>query len=110
MTYKKTIRDEVSDVVTSIRWQCSRLARTKDVIEREKNIKSLKMSLNSAVSKLAMIMIMNKDSNDKDGITLTEGMMSEFDRLYEMMECDESKEKTEECVCEIMKMFKPCKK
>ena len=66
MAYKKSIRDEVGDIVTSVRWQCSGLARTKDVNDREKYTKSLKMSLNSAVSKLAMIMMMNKDSSDKD--------------------------------------------
>ena len=86
--YKRSVKDEVWEVMSSVRWQTSRVARTKEGEDRDRFIKNLKMSLNNAISKLAMILMIHKD--DKDGLKIVETVLNDFDRMYEMMDSDDT--------------------
>ena len=93
----KTTKDDVSEVVSSVRWQVCRVNRSIGE-ERERFVKLLSLSLNRALTDLSMILM---DDPDADGMKKCNNIMKRFMSIHELME----KGSVEDGVAELNKIF-----
>ena len=97
-TKKRSTKDDISEVVSRVRWQVCRVNRSSGE-ERERFVNLLKCALDRALSDLSMILM---DDPDEEGTRKCKSIMKRFISISKMMEV-----KGEEGVIELNKLFYP---
>ena len=103
----KGIKNETAEIISTVRFQVVRLNKTLDGEDRDRYIRNLKITLNTSISKLSMILMFNKEprEGDKQSIQFVESLMNDFDRLFELMGTDQVK-----AIEELNKIILPYKR